>query len=423
MKNLSPSIDVFTLLQLCVAQNLSTSEEEVKKAGTDLRFDWISTRSNYSTGYEGMIFKFKGDDSIVLFHKGTDYAMKQFITGITNVKSLVGVLSTDIVNDAEIFLGKVVPQIKDALASIDWIAREYPNPKIIQVGYSLGGFLAQAGYFISDNQMDSYIFESPGALEILNKYYPEIQETKKGILEYYFRSADIINSYGTRILSTSHPVKIMPTDLLFGSGVKDYVKYTIDVHDPDNFIEDFRNVKIFETVSAWPNGLTKGFQWYISKQNSAYWNRIAEINIFPKICDKLGLDPENEAELAKFITFFDNNYLSTDSSSFNQALYSTNLDAIGCEYVLQYQQNAPSFFFKASNFLCLSCCCCVYVPALTLKAGYNYLFGNNYNTKSEGFKLLGDSDMKDLVRLELLNVQESVVKVHGDYNDGLESLI
>jgi len=71
----------------------------------------------------------------------------------------------------------------------------------------------------------------------------------------------------------------------------------------------------------------------------------------------------------------------------------------------------------------LSCCCCVYVPALTLKAGYNYLFGNNYNTKSEGFKLLGDSDMKDLVRLELLNVQESVVKVQGDYNDGLESLI
>ena len=343
--------DVSTLIQLTTVATIYRTEEEISTKARQIGYELL-LKINKNSGYDAVVFKSKSTNEIILSHAGTDYlSMKSLATGIIDVKGLKHVMQTDIINDADIFFIKNLSQIKDALKTLDEVHSSYKGSKVTQVGYSLGGFMAQICYASSQNIMDTLVLDSPGASEIIKKYYPDAKEEERGKLEYYYRAANFINTCGTRILADSHPVHISPPlvlatkdalfgiEMVFGTKFLNYLGYTLAAHDLVNFSNDFANTDSFKQVTNWPNGLFTGFQDHLSTNNTPYWQMLVKIKIYPDVCKLLNQKGSPDL-LNKVTTFFKNEYLATSPVEFNWNLYSANIDNIGYEYSLSAQQKS-----------------------------------------------------------------------------------
>ena len=376
---------VSILLKVAAISSICKTEDAISSSLRSIGFELLTTIDEDS-GYGAIICQPTGTNDIVILHVGTDLSpMKQIATGMNDIGGIIDAIIPDVTNNLYIFLQKNLPQVKDALKVFDDVLTKYPNSAITQVGYSLGGFMAQMCYAYSTKKIDTLILEAPGASEIIKEYYPDFKEEERGNLEYYYRPYNAINSYGTRLLAESHPVHIITPfsitdeDALFGVatslGTKffNYLAYTLVTHDIVKISRDFEQIENFQKVTHWPRGVLSGFQDYLSPNNKSYWEKVVEFKIYNDIVTKFS-PPKANSLLSQVTKFFNSQYLATSPVEFNWKLYNANIDSISDEYYLSTQQpSSYSLLSKTQEFCCLSCCCYVYIPFKILKAAYNYL--------------------------------------------------
>jgi chitinase len=386
--------EVSQLIQLAIISCTYKTQEELASKLQSINFQLLSI-INEDSGYDAIICRSTQTKDIVLFHIGTDYhPMKQIVTGINDVHGLLNTIATDIINDAYIFFQQNLPQIKDALRVFNDVLTKYSDSKITQVGYSLGGFMAQICYASATQKIDTLVLDSPGASEIVRQNYPNFIEEERGNLEYYYRPYNAINTCGTRLLAESHPVHVIApfsitgeealfaTDISFGTKFFNYLAYSLAVHDIINFNNDFKQIDTFQQVTNWPSGVMQGFQSHLSASNKPHWEKVVEFKIYPDIGAKFN-QPKSTNLLKQVTEFFNSKYLKASPEEFNWALYTANIDTISNEYYLSAQQPSTySLLSKTQEFFCLSCCCYLYIPFKILKAGYNYLTNNTKTADS-----------------------------------------
>ena len=157
-------------------------------------------------------------------------------------------------------LGKVPAQFNDAIAFYKIVKKNFPDYKIVLVGKSLGGSLAELlGAIYGD---DTYTFASPGMYYAVPKLPKDLQEriaqnsqTRFTYIKTYYNINDPCGGYGRHIgLSFVYPP------------IKNYKNFFSDVHgNIKNFASEDAISKIRAIPPEWADRHAAALIYYDSK--------------------------------------------------------------------------------------------------------------------------------------------------------------
>ena len=124
-----------------------------------LLIDKTSTES----GYQGYVYENELNGEIIVVHNGSE----TIALGANKSEIKKDWLETDFVA----FALKVIPdQFYDSNIFLNKVKRKYADKKIVQVGQSLGGFLAELNGCLEDNKdIETYTYNSLGAANLMPK--------------------------------------------------------------------------------------------------------------------------------------------------------------------------------------------------------------------------------------------------------------
>jgi len=145
-------------------------------------------------GYFGAAFT--NGEEIVIAHRGTNPLIEW------DMGSILETL-TDIISDAELVVGEEISQYESAINFVYKISASYPNSKIIQVGHSLGGALAELTAIATGSRAIS--FDAPGIKEVALSTFRSSENWKIENITSYIVADNIVNSYGEHIVD---PIEI-----------------------------------------------------------------------------------------------------------------------------------------------------------------------------------------------------------------------
>ena len=121
---------------------------------------------NYETGFVGN--GFDNGKNLVIAYRGTERL------GLGENVSDINAFLKDINVDVNLMTGNFDKQFKDAWQFFKEVRKENPKRKIVIVGQSLGGALAQIvaakEYTINRNKVETYTFNAPGCMHLLEIY-------------------------------------------------------------------------------------------------------------------------------------------------------------------------------------------------------------------------------------------------------------
>ncbi len=121
---------------------------------------------NLETGFVGNVFG--NGKNLVIAYRGTERL------GLGENVSDMGAFLKDVLVDINLMTANFDKQFKDAWEFFKEVKRENPKRKIILVGQSLGGALAQIvaakEYTINRNKIETYTFNAPGCSHLLETY-------------------------------------------------------------------------------------------------------------------------------------------------------------------------------------------------------------------------------------------------------------
>ena len=121
---------------------------------------------NDETGFVGNVFD-NGKNLVIAF-RGTERI------GLGENESDLGALMKDVMTDVDLMTGNFNKHFQDAWNFYKEVKKQNPKRKIVIVGQSLGGALAQIvgakEYTINRNKIETYTFNAPGCSHLLDIY-------------------------------------------------------------------------------------------------------------------------------------------------------------------------------------------------------------------------------------------------------------
>ena len=121
---------------------------------------------NDETGFVGNVFD--NGKNLVIAYRGTERP------GLGENISDIGALLKDVITDVNLMTITFDKQFKDAWDFYKEVKRENPKRKIVIVGQSLGGALAQIvaakEYTVNRNRVETYTYNAPGCSHLLDTY-------------------------------------------------------------------------------------------------------------------------------------------------------------------------------------------------------------------------------------------------------------
>lgn len=121
---------------------------------------------NDETGFVGNVFD--NGKNLVIAYRGTERL------GLGENISDIGALLKDVITDVNLMTITFDKQFKDAWDFYKEVKRENPKRKIVIVGQSLGGALAQIvaakEYTVNRNEVETYTYNAPGCSHLLDTY-------------------------------------------------------------------------------------------------------------------------------------------------------------------------------------------------------------------------------------------------------------
>ena len=121
---------------------------------------------NDETGFVGNVFD--NGKNLVIAYRGTERP------GLGENVSDIGALMKDAITDINLMTANYDKQFKDAWEFYKVVKKENPNRKIIIVGQSLGGALAQIvaakEFTVNRKKIETYTFNAPGCSHLLETY-------------------------------------------------------------------------------------------------------------------------------------------------------------------------------------------------------------------------------------------------------------
>ena len=121
---------------------------------------------NYESGFSGNVFD--NGKVLVLAYRGTERL------GLGENVSDINAFMADVMTDINLISGYFDKQFKDAWDFYKEVKKENPKRKIVIVGQSLGGALAQIvsakEYTVNRIKLETYTFNAPGCTHLLETY-------------------------------------------------------------------------------------------------------------------------------------------------------------------------------------------------------------------------------------------------------------
>ncbi len=322
MKTIENTKTALSLDKLKVVLQMNSAiynPESMDEIAKNLLWNHIKTCDlNKDSGYFGAAFKNPKNTMVLIVHRGTDFSFSELFQA-SSYKEIWNALTTDYFADGKILFKTMPSQYNDALNFFLETVKENPECNFLQTGHSLGGFLTQCCHRYSEKFLNiklvTMVCDSPGALEIFNKQYPDNNSIIKTMpIYFYYTSPNIINTCGTRINPDIpvNKISFLPQES-FNPTIKDYMAYSFEIHSITNILKGVNIGKYtIESATEWPTTLTDGFKTFISNQK--IWNEFIKDNkVLDEICDKLKI-PNNENSFSDFFKFFLNELKNLDST-------------------------------------------------------------------------------------------------------------
>ena len=137
---------------------------------------------NLNSGFSANLFKNKDTGELVIAYRGTERP------GLGENESDIKSVLKDFMTDMNLVISNFDEQFNDAWKFFKTVKQQYPKSKIVIVGQSLGGALAQIvaakEYTINRNKVETYTFNAPGCSHLLDIYDCNLKLNYSFIINY-----------------------------------------------------------------------------------------------------------------------------------------------------------------------------------------------------------------------------------------------
>ncbi len=139
-------------------------DKKLSQKGIDKYFSY----KNENTGFTANLFENKKTKTLVIAFRGTERL------GLGENETDISAFVKDVVCDSNLLTGSFDKQFIDAYNFYKTVKKQYPKRKIVIIGQSLGGALAQIisakEYTVNRNKVETYTFNAPGCFNLLDLY-------------------------------------------------------------------------------------------------------------------------------------------------------------------------------------------------------------------------------------------------------------
>ena len=306
--NLEKKIDLKLMLDFAftseyLSKNSSSLDTSVKDIADNYGYNIIGKYNDPSSTYRAFVFEHKEKKEIVISHSNyrvksiqaflADPSIKNFSKAYFYIKPS----SSEHTKSSLAYMKSVYI----ATHFVGSVISSKPDYKIIQVGHSCGGLIAQHIYSIYD--LETYCIECPGArsdsfhgYENINFqdsdktdpiYKEKLVTIRKNPINYYFNRPNLINSFGERFFLDSKINIIVSksdnpdytvfdnNDNKFDFSFIKFIKRSVYEHLIETIAIklDKNELQIVQTSSPWTKNYLDAYSYFMSKTNETYWDR------------------------------------------------------------------------------------------------------------------------------------------------------